>query len=516
MSSSPSSANPSLLKTPSRKRTHEPEDELYANEAKRRRSSFPYGLLHHTDFMPATQASPVYKDIRDRFIPTLTTTEPFYPINRTSPRSSRLGRALGYAKRRLLSFNDDTPTKRQLPDPTFPLRTHLSQSLALEKIVPSHTYSAAKHGQVKPDRVLDSGPMDDFPPHPCAWSSVDMIAAVIRGRVFTHSMDTNSVSRILDYGVAQCVKWTSGSELAVGHNWGGTVLVDARTTKTQRYFMPVISFPEICAHTNVSRVNALAWSRERGLLGIGRANGAVAYYDPRVERPVKNEPGEVVHSVLGISWSPDGLYLASGHRSGVVRCTDWRANKAFDLKAAQRKTAHRKAVKSLTWAPWNPHLLATGGSTSDHTIRIWSISNFDTTSSGPVHTLSLSSDISSLHFSPHTTELLSTHGEAVPNLLRSHSTPRLRRRSINMNMNSVREPSAAPSRHALLVHSYPSLQRVHSVLDAHAEPIIDSVLAPDGTRVMTFGEDETLRVWTVWGARKHEKSSSLMNQYGIR
>ncbi|KAF8508337.1 hypothetical protein JB92DRAFT_2953556, partial [Gautieria morchelliformis] len=71
--------------------------------------------------------------------------------------------------------------------------------------------------------------------------------------------------------------------------------------------------------------------------------------------------------------------------------------KTFDLKVGQGKTAHKKAVKSLTWAPWNPHLLVTGGSTSDHTMRIWSISNFDTTS-GPVHTLSLSSDISSLHF----------------------------------------------------------------------------------------------------------------------
>ncbi|KAF8513536.1 hypothetical protein JB92DRAFT_216650 [Gautieria morchelliformis] len=77
---------------------------------------------------------------------------------------------------------------------------------------------------------------------------------------------------------------------------------------------------------------------------------------------------------------------------------DWRSKKAFGLKAAQRKTAHKKAVKILTWAPWNPHFIATGGSTSDGSMRIWSISNFDTTSSGPVHTLSLLSDISSLHF----------------------------------------------------------------------------------------------------------------------
>lgn len=81
------------------------------------------------------------------------------------------------------------------------------------------------------------------------------------------------------------------------------------------------------------------------MLAVGRANGAVGLYDPRVHRAVDNEPGELAHSVLGIRWSPDGLYFASGLKSGIVRCMDWRANKAFDLKAPQRKAAHKSAVK---------------------------------------------------------------------------------------------------------------------------------------------------------------------------
>lgn len=88
-----------------------------------------------------------------------------------------------------------------------------------------------------------------------------------------------------------------------------------------------------------------------------------------------------------------------------------------------------------------------------------------------------------------------------------------------MSMNNISKLSkteATSTRHALLVHSYPSLRRVHSVPDAHAEPIVDSVLAPDGTRVMTFGEDETLRVWTVWGARKPEKKCPPMIEHRIR
>lgn len=187
----------------------------------------------------------------------------------------------------------------------------------------------------------------------------------------------------------------------------------------------------------------------------------------------------------------------------------------YKLQRLLRPCTDTFDFQSLTWAPWDPHLLATGGSTSDHTVRIWSISNFDTSSPGPVYTLPLTSDISSLHFSPHTTELLSTHGKAASNM--SHSTLHIPRHSSRVsNISALSRLAATPTRHALLVHSFPSLRRVHSVLDAHAEPIVDSVLAPDGTRVMTFGEDETLRVWTVWGARKPKKTSGAMNEYRMR
>lgn len=262
-----------------------------------------------------------------------------------SARSDRLARALGFVGPRLLSFRDDAPTKHELSDPTLPLRTRLSRSLTMATMKPYCTYSAAKHGRKKPDRVLDSGPMDSFPPHPCAWSSMDMIAAVIRGRVFTHRIDTNTVSSILEYGSARSVEWTSGTELGVGLDWGGTVLLDAVTSQTRNCFLPVASSSEICAHANARQVNALSWCKERGLLAVGRANGAVALYDPRVDIAVNNEPGERSHSVLGIRWSPDGLYLASGLKSGIVRCMDWRANKPFDLKPPQRKAAHKSAVK---------------------------------------------------------------------------------------------------------------------------------------------------------------------------
>ena len=36
---------------------------------------------------------------------------------------------------------------------------------------------------------------------------------------------------------------------------------------------------------------------------------------------------------------------------------------------------HQAAVKALAWCPWQPGVLASGGGTSDRTIRIWNCNN---------------------------------------------------------------------------------------------------------------------------------------------
>jgi WD40 repeat protein len=158
-------------------------------------------------------------------------------------------------------------------------------------------------------------------------------------------MDTTTVSNILPHGHAQCVAWTSGSELAVGHDLGCAVILDAGTTKIQRSFYPMKITQQLRDDGKLYPVTAINWGKDRGLLAVGQANGVVTYFDPRTDHPVRADYSDSAHSILGIQWSPDGMYLASGFKSGVVRCTDWRANKSFDLKSPQTKTAHRNAVK---------------------------------------------------------------------------------------------------------------------------------------------------------------------------
>jgi cell division cycle protein 20 (cofactor of APC complex) len=36
---------------------------------------------------------------------------------------------------------------------------------------------------------------------------------------------------------------------------------------------------------------------------------------------------------------------------------------------------HQAAVKAVSWCPWQPGVLATGGGTADKTIKIWNINS---------------------------------------------------------------------------------------------------------------------------------------------
>src|ERR1700722_20002477 len=115
-------------------------------------------------------------------------------------------------------------------------------------------------------------------------------------------------------------------------------------------------------------------------------------------------------------------------------------------------------------------LLATGSGFPEGSIRVWSSNNFAFSGDSrlfvptPVHTISLNTSVTSLQWSPHSKELLSTHG---PSWL-SPPPPRLT------------SPVKTTLTNSITVHSYPGLKRLVSVT-AHSGPIVKSCLSPDGT-----------------------------------
>ena len=159
--------------------------------------------------------------------------------------------------------------------------------------------------------------------------------------------------------------------------------------------------------------------------------------------------------------------------------------------------------QAVAWCPWKPDLLATGGTYPDGRIHIWSTSLLtNTTSPPPVETIQTHSNVYSLLWSPHSRELLSTHGFAW------HARERLP---------DIPEPAASPYANSISVHAFPTGRRLVSVA-AHTGTVSQSCLGPDGTMVFTICyREEAMKMWKVWGRREESgKKESAFDKFSIR
>jgi cell division cycle protein 20 (cofactor of APC complex) len=123
------------------------------------------------------------------------------------------------------------------------------------------------------------------------------------------------------------------------------------------------------------------------------------------------------------------------------------------------KTNHKAAVKALAWCPWNINLLATGGGTYDRHIHFW-----NSTSGARVNSIDTGSQVTSLRWSPHYREIVSSSG--FPD-------------------------------NSLSIWSYPTLVR-NVEIPAHESRVLHSCLSPDGQMLATAAADESLKFWKVF------------------
>ncbi len=73
--------------------------------------------------------------------------------------------------------------------------------------------------------------------------------------------------------------------------------------------------------------------------------------------------------------------------------------------------------------------------------------------------------VTSVQWSPHKKEFLTTHGYPT---------------------------------NAVMVHAYPSLDRVAEIRDAHDSRVLFSCVSPAGDMVCTGAGDENLKFWRIW------------------
>lgn len=288
-----------------------------------------------------------------------------------------------------------------------------------------------------PERVLDApGLIDDYYLNLLDWSSGNQVAIGLERNVYVWSADEGSVSCLLETTpdtYVSSVKWSGdGAYVGVGLGTGEVQIWDvAEGAKVRSMF----------GHD--TRVGVMGWDKH--LLSTGARSGLVYNHDVRIAEHKVAELVSHTSEVCGLEWRSDGQQLATGGNDNLVSIWDARSLSVPKFT----KTNHKAAVKALSWCPWNMNLLATGGGSYDRHIHFW-----NTTSGARVNSIDTGSQVTSLRWSPHHREIVSSSG--FPD-------------------------------NSLTIWSYPTLVRNINI-PAHESRVLHSCLSPDGQMLATAGK----------------------------
>ena len=164
--------------------------------------------------------------------------------------------------------------------------------------------------------------------------------------------------------------------------------------------------------------------------------------------------------------------LASGGNDNKVCLWDLSSSQPlFQLKE------HKAAVKAIAWCPWQANLLATGGGSSDRSLKLW-----DSQVGSMLLSKDTGSQVSALEWNSFDQDLISAHGY---------------------------------SQNQLSLWKASDLSPITEFL-GHSGRILNMCLSPDRTTVVTAGADETLRFWQLFSdpdtRGKAESSGGKMGQ----
>lgn len=354
--------------------------------------------------------------------------------NRKAPDSAAYESTLASAcgvdlNTRILAFKPPPPESSKPID----LRSQYNRPLK-----PTNAQSAQfrRRIQTAPERVLDApGLVDDYYLNLLDWSSGNQVAIGLERNVYVWSADAGTVSCLLETSpdtYVSSVKWSGdGAYVGVGLGSGEVQIWDVEEgTKLRSMF------------GHETRVGVMGWSSHT--LSTGARSGLVFNHDVRVAEHKTAELVSHTSEVCGLEWRSDGAQLATGGNDNLVSIWDARSLAA----PKHKKTNHRAAVKALSWCPWQLNLLATGGGSYDRHIHFW-----NSTTGARVNSIDTGSQVTSLRWSNHYREIVSSSG--FPD-------------------------------NALSIWSYPTLVR-NIEIPAHETRVLHSCLSPDGQMLATAG-----------------------------
>ncbi|EGW30305.1 uncharacterized protein SPAPADRAFT_63156, partial [Spathaspora passalidarum NRRL Y-27907] len=251
------------------------------------------------------------------------------------------------------------------------------------------------------------------------------------------------------------VRWSNdGSYISIGKDDGIIEIWDIETNTKLR---------NLNCNNHATRIAAQCWNQH--ILTSGDRLGNLYHSDVRISQQYVNMMSSHSAEICGIEYRNDGGQFASGGNDNLVCIWDVR-----NTTPLFNKSNHKAAVKALSWCPYQPSLLATGGGSSDKTINFW-----NTTTGSRVNTIETGSQISSLNwgYSNGTgLEIVATHGFPT---------------------------------NSISLFNYPTLQKTGEINSAHDSRILNGCISPDHCTLATVAGDENLKFWSLFDLVKNKR-----------
>jgi len=222
----------------------------------------------------------------------------------------------------------------------------------------------------------------------------------------------------------------------------------------------MVSIRTIDAHN--SRIGAIAW--KDNVLASGSKDYNIFLTDMRSKNQYNSKLVGHKQEICGLSFNHFDNKLASGGNDNKLIV--WDCSKGVEMS---RFSEHKAAIKALDWSPHQNGLLASGGGSSDKTIKLWNVKT-----GYRVHSVDTGSQVCALKFSKSVNELVSTHGF---------------------------------SRNQIEIWKTPDMLNI-ATLNGHRSRVLYLDDSPSGESIVTASADETLRFWNIF-------PSAYSNQYDI-
>lgn len=313
-----------------------------------------------------------------------------------------------------------------------------------------------------PERILDApGFQDDFYLNLLSWSGRNVLAIALESALYLWNASSGDVSLLveLDDGVTiSSVCWSSDDcHISIGRDDGNVEVWDTETQSLVRTMRSGLGV----------RVASQSWLET--LMATGFKSGEIQINDVRIRNHIVSTWDEHEGEVCGLAYKRDGTQLASGGNDNTVKIWDTRTS-----QAQYTKRNHTAAVKALSWCPYMPNVLASGGGQADQHIHFWNSST-----GARLGSINTGSQVSSLHW-----------GQTYDS---------------QAGMNREIVATGGSPGNAISVFNYDTKHKVAEIPNAHESRICTAQLSPDGMTLATVGGDENLKFYRVFEERRKTK-----------